>query len=261
MKHAYLDQYSDIDSYFHRLDARTKLIYTFIFILLVVMTPLDSWLLLGFYTGITVVLILTSKLPPVYVIRRSLVVMPFVLLIAVFTPFFREGEVIGSVKIWIWNIGVTDTGVQVFLNVMAKAWLSILNLIWLTATTKITHILYALDRLHFPRVLVMILSFMYRYIFVIVDEVMRMKQARDGRNVGGNKLRNLRTIGNMIGMLFVRSYERSERVYNSMVSRGFEGQARVIDQLEFGRADVIFTMSFGVIVITAGIINLVYKMF
>ncbi|UCD08186.1 MAG: cobalt ECF transporter T component CbiQ [Dehalococcoidales bacterium] len=257
MKHAYLDQYSDIDSYFHRLDARTKLIYTFVFILLVVLTPPDSWLLLGFYALITVILILTSKLPPVYVIKRSLVVMPFVILIAVFTPFFKEGEVIGSTRIWIWDISVTETGVLVFRNVLAKAWLSITSLIWLTATTKITHILYALERLHFPRVLVMILSFMYRYIFVIVDEVMRMKQARDSRNIGSKRLRNMRTIGNMIGTLFVRSYERSERVYNAMTSRGFDGQVRVMEQLQFSRADVIFFMSFGLIMITAGILNLV----
>lgn len=257
MKHAYLDQYSDIDSYFHRLDARTKLIYTFVFILLVVLTPPDSWLLLGFYALITALLILTSKLPPVYVLKRSLVVMPFVILIAVFTPFFKEGEVIGSTRILIWDISVTDSGVQVFRNVLAKAWLSITSLIWLTATTKITHILYALERLHFPRVLVMILSFMYRYIFVIVDEVMRMKQARDSRNIGSKRLRNVRTIGNMIGTLFVRSYERSERVYNSMTSRGFDGQVRIMEQLQFSRADVIFFMSFGVIVITAGILNLV----
>ena len=257
MKHAYLDQYSDIDSYFHRLDARTKLIYTFIFILLVVLTSLDSWPLLGFYAGITVILILASKLPPLYVIRRSLIVMPFVILIAVFVPFFREGEIIASFNIWQWNITMSDTGIQAFLTIMAKSWLSILNLIWLTATTKITHILYALERLHFPRVLVMILSFMYRYIFVIVDEVMRMKQARDSRNIGSSRLCNLRTIGNMIGILFIRSYERSERVYTAMSSRGFDGQVRVIEQLKFSKADVIFFMSFGVIVITASIINLV----
>jgi cobalt/nickel transport system permease protein len=61
----------------------------------------------------------------------------------------------------------------------------------------------------------------------------------------------------MIGTLFIRSYERSERVYTAMASRGFDGQVRVIEQLKFSRMDVIFTMSFGVIIIAAGIVNLV----
>ena len=182
---------------------------------------------------------------------------PFILLFAIFVPFFKEGEVLGTVTLWSWHISVTHEGVRMFFTIIVKSWISILSLIWLTATTKITQILYSFEQLHFPRVLVMILSSMYRYIFVIADEVMRMKQARDSRNIGNKKFRNFRTLGNMIGTLFIRSYERSERVYDAMASRGFDGQVKVIEQLEFSRADVTFAVTFGVILIAAAVINMV----
>ena len=109
-----------------------------------------------------------------------------------------------------------------------------------------------------PRVMVMILSFMYRYIFVLVDEVMHIKQARDSRNFGGKRLWQLRTIGNMIGTLFIRSYERGERVYAAMVARGFDGHSRTLDQLNFGQADAYFGISFSLVLILTSIISLLY---
>ena len=256
MKHSFLDRYSDGDSFLHRLDARTKFIFALLFILLVVLTTPGSWFAFTLYFAVMAGLILAAKLPVGYVLRRSLAVMPFVLMIAIFVPFFKSGEVAGSYNIWLWKVTVTYSGIQVLLNILIKSWLSILSLIWLTSTTRLTHLLYALERLRFPHVLVMILSFMYRYLFVIADEMMRMKQARDSRSFGGGGLRQLRTMGNMIGTLFIRSYERSERVYTAMVARGFDGQARVLDTLRFKKADALFGLGLGLILITASTMNL-----
>jgi cobalt/nickel transport system permease protein len=256
MKHSFLDKYSDGNSFLHRLDARTKFIFVLLFIITITMTPPGSWYAFIVYFAIIAGLTIAARLPVAYVFKRSLAVMPFVLMIALFIPFYKTGEVVGSYNIWLWKINVTYSGIQVFLNILVKAWLSILSLIWLTSTTKLTHLLYALERLHFPHVLVMILSFMYRYIFVIVDEVMRMKQARDSRNIGGKRLLQLRTVGNMIGTLFIRSYERSERVYTAMVSRGFNGQVRIIDPLCFKKADIFFGTCAGVALVAVSIVNL-----
>jgi cobalt/nickel transport system permease protein len=141
---------------------------------------------------------------------------------------------------------------------MAKAWLSILFLILLTSTTTFSNILKALEHLKMPRVLVMIMSFMYRYIFVLTDEVMRMKQARDSRNFGegGRRLWQIRTVGNMIGTLFIRSYERGERVYAAMVARGFDGHSRTMDRLYFRPADVYFIIALGVVLTLITLMNL-----
>jgi cobalt/nickel transport system permease protein len=258
VKHSFLDQYSDRDSIIHRLDPRTKLITTLFFILAVVLTPPNRWPAFALYFILVAALILLSKVPVFYVLKRSLIIMPFVVLIAIFIPFFREGEVAGSYNIWLWQVSVTYSGLQVFWNILAKAWLSILSLILLTSTTKFSNLLKSLEQLRMPRVMVMILSFMYRYIFVLVDEVMRMRQARDSRNFGGGRLWQLRTIGNMIGTLFIRSYERGERVYAAMMARGFDGQTRTLESLSFRQLDVFFGISLGLALMLVTVVNLLY---
>ncbi len=258
MKHSFLDQYSDRDSFIHNLDPRTKLITTLLLILTVVLTPPDRWPAFALCFSVVAALILLSTVPIGFVLKRSLVIMPFVVMIAIFIPFFKEGEVAGSYNIWLWQVTVTYSGLQVLTNIVVKAWLSILSLIWLTSTTELTNLLHGLERLRMPRVMVMILSFMYRYLFVVVDETMRMKQARDSRNFGGGWRWRIRTIGHMIGTLFIRSYERGERVYAAMVARGFEGQTRTLDRLDFRPADAYFSIGCNLIVILIGVFSLLY---
>lgn len=258
MKHSFIDQYSDRDSFIHRLDPRTKFITTLVFIVAVALTLPNRWQAFALYFFLIAALLFLSKLPIFYVFQRSLVIMPFVLMIAIFIPFFKEGEVVSSYNIWLWQVSVTYNGLQVLVNIVIKAWLSILSLILLTSTTKLTNLLKGLEQLGMPRVMVMILSFMYRYIFVLVDEVMRMKQARDSRNFGGRRLWQLRTIGNMVGTLFIRSYERGERIYAAMMARGFDGQTRILDRLNFRPADAYFGVGFSLVLILTSMANLLY---
>jgi len=129
-------------------------------------------------------------------------------------------------------------------NVLIKAWLSVLSLILLSSTTEFSELLKGLEQLRMPRVMVMTLSFMYRYIFLLVDEVIRMKQARDSRNFGGKRMWQLKTIGNMVGTLFLRSYERGERVYGAMVARGFDGRTRTLSNRRLARQDLYFGVGF-----------------
>ena len=258
MKHSFLDQYSDRDSFIHRLDPRTKFITTLVFILAVITTPPTRWQVFALYLFLIATLIFLSRVPIFFVLKRSLVIIPFVALMAISIPFFKEGEAVGSYNLWLWQVSVTYSGLQVFWNILAKAWLSILSLILLTSTTKLTNLLHGLGQLHMPRVMVMILSFMYRYLFVLVDEVMRMKQARDSRNFGGKRLWQIRTIGNMVGTLFIRSYERGERVYAAMVARGFDGQPRPLDRLNLRPVDAYFGVGFSLMLILASVASLLY---
>ena len=249
MKHSFIDEYSDLDSFIHRLDPRTKLISSLAFIIAVVLTPVSNWRVFAFYFCFVAVLLILSKLPPLYVLKRSLVISPFVLLIAVFIPFFKEGDIAGSYNIWQWQISVTYSGLFILANVVVKAWLCILGLILLSSTTKLADLLKGLKQLGVPQVMILILSFMYRYIFVLVDEVMRMKQARDSRNFGGSRLHQIRTVGNMAGTLFIRSYERGERIYAAMLSRGFDGQLRTLHKLSFKQADAYFGVIFCIMLV------------
>jgi cobalt/nickel transport system permease protein len=251
MKHDFLDKYSDGNSFIHRLDPRTKLLLSLLLIAAIVLTPHDSWLAYGLYFAIIFVWFLASKLPPGYVLKRSLVIMPFVLLIAVFVPFFKEGDVAASISLGSWHITLSEPGLEVFRNVLVKSWLSIITLVMLAATTSINSLLKAMEELKMPSIMVMLLSFMYRYIFLLTDEVLRMKQARDSRSFGGSRMWHIKTIGRMIGTLFIRSYERGERVYAAMAARGFDGQGRSLTGLAFSRADGVFGVAVASLVIVS----------
>lgn len=258
MKHSYLDRYSDRDSFIHRLDPRTKFITALVFILVVVLTPPGTWLAFAAYLLIIAILILFSRLPATYVLKRSLMVLPFVIMLAIFLPFFKGDDIAGSYNVWLWQVNITHSGINILINVLIKAWLSGLALIWLTSTTSLTYLLQGMERLHLPRVLVMILSFMYRYIFVLMDEVMRMKQARDSRSIGGKRLHQIRTIGNMVGTLFIRTYERGERVYAAMAARGFDGQIHIMNQLSFGPRDAVFGFACGLFLVAVGVFSQIF---
>jgi cobalt/nickel transport system permease protein len=254
VKHSFIDEYSRLNSVIHRLDPRTKLIASLAFIVAVVLTPANNWRVFAFYFAIIAVMLVFSKLPPLYVLKRSLVILPFVLLIAIFIPFFKEGEVAGSYNIWLWQISITYDGLLILANVVVKSWLCILALILLSSTTRLDDLLKALKQLGMPQVMILILSFMYRYIFVLVDEVMRIQQARDSRNFGGSRLHHLKTIGNMVGTLFIRSYERGERIYAAMLARGFDGQVRTLHKLRFKQADAYFGAAFSLVLVLPYII-------
>ena len=254
MKHSFLDEYSSLSSVIHRLDPRTKLIASLAFILAVVLTPIIDWHVFAFYFVIMASTLALSRLPLVHVLKRSLVIIPFVLLIAIFTPFYKEGEVAGSYNIWLWQLSITYSGLLVLANVLVKSWLCILALILLSSTTRLNDLLKALKWLGMPHVMILIVSFMYRYSFVLVDEVMRLKQARDSRNFGGNWGYQVKTIGNILGTLFIRSYERAERIYAAMLSRGFDGQIRTSNKLRLKPADFYFGAAFSLALVLPYII-------
>jgi cobalt/nickel transport system permease protein len=219
-----------------------------------VLTPPSNWRVFAFYFAIIAFMLAFSRLPAAYVLKRSLVILPFVLLIAIFIPFFKEGEVVGSYNIWLWQISITYNGLLILANVVVKSWLCILALILLSSTTRLDDLLKGLKQLRMPQVMILILSFMYRYIFVLVDEAMRIQQARDSRSFGGRWLHHLKTIGHIVGTLFIRSYERGERIYAAMLARGFDGQVRTLHKLSFKPVDAYFVAAFGLVLVLPYII-------
>lgn len=98
-------------------------------------------------------------------------------------------------------------------------------MILLMTSTKFSDLIKALEKLKFPHLITMILSFMYRYIFVVLDELHKMKHAKEARQAGrSSKWFHTKVLANMIGVLFIRSYERAESVYLAMCSRGYDGK-------------------------------------
>jgi len=241
MKHSFLDKYSDLGSIIHRLDPRVKLIFFFVLILVIVSTPPQELVKFSGYFLILFILVLLSRIPLPFVFARSLVIIPFVLLTAIFIPFFKGGEVAGSYNFLTLHLTISHKGILIFQNILIKSWLSVLSLTILTSTTKFSSLLKALEILKIPRVMILIASFFYRYMFLLVDELMRIKNARDSRSFKKNPVYQFKVIGYMIGELFIRTYERAERIYLAMLSRGFNGTIYTLESFKINRMDLFFS--------------------
>lgn len=233
MQHSYIDKYADLDSFIHRIDPRAKIIAFFIFILFIVLTNPTAYLSFLLYSLLILILLFISRIPISFIFKKSLVVIPFVLLISIFIPFIKGRD-----------------GLTLFCGIAMKSYLSILSMILLTSSTKFTNFLKGLEGLKIPKIFIMIISFMYRYLFLMVDEVQRMQRAKESRTFGKiSRRRTIKTLSNIVGVLFVRSYERAERVYLAMCSRGFEGEVKTIDNLKIKPFDILFLVSISIALI------------
>ncbi len=166
--------------------------------------------------------------------------MPFVLA-ALPVAFITPGLIIFEIPGIRWTI--TQVGLIRFLTILARSWLAVQAAILMTATTRFPDLLWALGALRFPRPLVSTIGFMYRYLFVLVDEALRMLRARAARSahVQGSSRPSVafqgRVAGMMVGSLFLRALERSERVYAAMLSRGYDGHMRTTESFKMKGLD------------------------
>ncbi|MCY3020729.1 MAG: cobalt ECF transporter T component CbiQ [Planctomycetota bacterium] len=223
MNHAFLDAHATLDSPLHRLDARLKTVFALCFVVVVVSTPAQAYCAFAGYTVLLLSALVLSRLPVGFVLKRLALVLPFVGAAAIFIPFLPSETVGGGYSLGWGGLAVSRSGMLVFWNILVKALLGAFSVLLLTSTTPFPQLLLGMARLRVPRVLIMITSFAYRYIFVLVDEAQRMARARDSRCYSHRWLWQAPVIGQMIAMLFLRSYERAERVYLAMLARGFDG--------------------------------------
>lgn len=209
-----------------RMDARVKLVVVIAMVVIAVSTPPDAFLATGCYFAAVLVLMSLARVSSRLAASRVAAVLPFVALIAMFLPFLpsRATEVAAGWSVSIGSLTISRAGALVFWGVMWKALFGTLSLTLLSWTTPFAKLLQALEELRAPPVLVMLASFTYRYAFVLADEVQRMRRARDARGWQGRWITQARTVGQMIGVFFLRSYERAERIYLAMLARGFEGR-------------------------------------
>lgn len=254
MHHDYIDKHSNLNSPVHRLDPRAKVIGFVGVILFVMFTKPTSFNAFLSYAIILLGLILIARIPLWFVLIRSLTIIPFVLMIAMFIPFLKKGEIAGGYSLGSLTIIVTYDGLMVFWNVLIKAYLSILCMILLMSTTRFAILLKALEKLRLPQIIVMVLSFMYRYIFVIFDQLMKMKRAKESRSVFGSRWFHAKALANMLGVLFLRSYEKGETIYLAMCSRGFSGGITTLDQLTFKKTDLLFLAAIFLILVSIRVI-------
>jgi cobalt/nickel transport system permease protein len=188
-----------------------------------------------------------SQLGLGYTLKRSLIALPFAL-IAVTVLFSIPGEPLLTFDMFSANLVITDAGLLRFISILIRSWLSVQMAILLVAVTRFPDLIHALEHLHVPTVLTTIIAFLYRYLFVLTDEVFRLLRARESRSAAVTGSRSGRGVvwrakvaGNMAGQLFLRSYERSDRIYNAMIARGYSGHLYTLNPHEMKSRDYFVT--------------------
>jgi cobalt/nickel transport system permease protein len=181
------------------------------------------------------------------VLKRSFIALPFALA-AITLPFTIPGETLLTVPVF-GGIIITIEGTIRFASILIKSWISVQMAILMVAVTPFPDMLWGLRALYIPQPLISIISFMYRYLFVLSDEVLRLLRARasrsaavPGKRSGGTILWRGKVAGRMAGSLMLRSFERSERIYNAMASRGYQGKFRSFARPSLNSTDYLFLM-------------------
>lgn len=235
MKHSFIDRYAELDSPLHALEARTKIVgFTALTAAVLMLPPAagTSFLLFFFLVAI---LMGVSQIPLEFIAGRTLMILPFVLLAAIAAP---------------WR---NDIGFTWFSALLTRSLLCLVFLVLLTNTTRFAELLRGLRRMGVPRVLVLNLGFLYRYIFVLADEIMRMRLASECRRVGRLPLRReLSLLTSMLGTLLLRSFERAERMYQAMLSRGYSADFPVAAPRRFSWRDLVFLFLVALFLYTIG---------
>ena len=221
----------------HRARPQCKIAATLLFVLAVVATPREAFWAFGLYALTLIGLARIGRIPLATLAKRLVIELPF-LLFAVFLPVVGHGE-----RVEVLGVSLAVGGLWGAWNILVKGTLGVTASAILAATTPVAELLGGLDRLRLPRALTTIAGFMIRYADVIADEVRRMRIARISRGHDPRWIWQARAVASSAGTLFIRSYERGERVYLAMVSRGYAGSMPVLQDLAATRAQWLAAMS------------------
>jgi len=229
----FLDPYQPRSSLIHQLDPRVKFVLALAFILAAALAPIGAWPVYVLLFSLVLSVELLSELGVGYVLKRSALALPFVLA-ALPVIVTVKGTPLAALPL---GMFITLEGVERFTGIAAKSWLSVQMALVLASSTSFPDLLVAMRAVKIPRLLVAIVGLMWRYLFVMADEAMRLMRAREARSghpaqpgarVGGSLAWRARVTGGMAGNLFLRSFDRADRIYAAMVSRGYDGEVRTM---------------------------------
>jgi cobalt/nickel transport system permease protein len=186
------------------------------------------------------VLAVASRLPLRAFFRRQVAFVAFSAVIVLPLPFITPGYALLTIPVGPWLLWMTFEGVYRAVFFTVRVWVCVAALSLLTLSTRFVALLHGMQRLHFPRLFIQLTAITYRFIFVFTDEAYRMGLAREARTVRKERVvrpRTWRTLSSMIGTLFIRAYERGEKVYQAMLARGYTGEFQLLSRLHCGAKD------------------------
>ncbi len=216
------------------MDARLKLLAAVTAIVVMVSEPAGNFIPFLFYGSTVLLLLVLSRIPPAFILWRLLLLAPFLLMAALFYPIshFLSGQDGGA------------AAYAIALSIFLKALFSVLVLLLLISTAKFSQLLAAMRKLGMPRIVGILSALMYRYIFIFWDESMRTNMARQSRTPGKLKMPKFKVYGNQMAMVFLRSWERSNMIYQAMLARGFTGDLYSFDNKSIRPIEAALTIVF-----------------
>jgi cobalt/nickel transport system permease protein len=254
----FLDPYLPRPSLVHSLDPRVKFILAVSFILTCTITPVGAWPIFILLFSLILAVEILSEVGILYVLKRSLLAAPFVLA-ALPLIFTVPGDPLANLHLGSWNFIVSVQGVERVLGIMVKSWLSVQAAILMSATMPFPDLLLAMRAVRIPRLLVAIIGLMWRYLFVLADEAVRLLRARAARSgqsddpslkTGGSIPWRAHVAGGMAGNLFLRGFERSDRIYTAMLARGYDGEIRSMPLMPLSRGGwLVIVIGLGVFIL------------
>jgi len=235
MNYPDIDRYADLDSPVHRIEPRTKIIsFGILIVAAVFAVNIPSSL---FFLALAALILLASRLPLRFIVRRTRVIAVFVIPIIVLMPLTVPGTPIFSIG----PLLVSEEGLSLGLLIAIRSVAAILLVITLLGTQRFDTTLKALSLLYVPGIIVQMLLFTYRYIYVMIDEFLRIWSSMRSKGYRFRFSRHgLAMIGNLIGMLLVKSYERAERVYLAMIAKGYTGKPISFSSFKVTMPDCFF---------------------
>jgi cobalt/nickel transport system permease protein len=217
-------------SFLHHLPAPVKIVAAISFILVVVATPPEMFWAFGVYGLIVLTLVAIAGIPFLTFARRLLIEVPF-LIFAIFIPIIGTGP-----RVEVLGVSLSEAGLLSAWNILAKGTIGVSTSVVLASTTSARDLLAGLEKLKVPGLIVQIAGFMLRYVYVVRDDFERMRVARDSRAFHAKGPTQWKVLAQSGAALFVRSYERGERVHLAMLSRGYDGTIpMLVDNSSSGR--------------------------
>jgi cobalt/nickel transport system permease protein len=237
-----LELLADSDSPIHALDARAKVLVTFVFIVSVVSCGrYELARLLPFFV-FPAVMIALANLPPLYLARKIALLSPFVLMVGLFNPVFDR-----TVLYQIGQLGISGGWISL-VSLLIRSLLTVGAAFILVGTTGFTAVCHSLERLGIPQIFVVQLLFLHRYIFVLADETGRASRARELRSCGKKGL-GVGSFGSLLGHLLLRTWQRAECIHTAMLARGFVGRLHSRRQYRFGAPEIRFVLGWSTLFI------------
>lgn len=245
----HLDELATGNTVIHRLNPCAKLLTTMVFIIVVTSFPKQMLAGLIPLCIFPVALVSLGDLPVSPLARRVVLTLPFIIFIGIFNPLLDH-----SVAFQIGDVAISNGWIS-FFSILTRSILAVSAALLLVATTGMEGICAALYQIKVPKVLVIQLLFMYRYLYILLEEVGRTIQAYNLRSFEDTGI-GYKAAGSLVGQLLMRTLDRAQRIYVAMRCRGFDGNIRLNRQTRVQYQDVAFAFGWSAFFIFARIVNI-----